>query len=256
MINLQLHNNILLLTNKKTDKGIYMSKTSIMYLTYNKNKEDEKILGIEYIENIDEILVPLNKKNTPIYITKAFSGINCKRWRVAFVLGISSNNWGIWLIEKDVSNDVYLSKTMANKNIKNPGGLLRKGCIVIVEFGYIYQTLNFQTGLTQSSLYPCNHQEGEMHKRRPCIVVKADKNGITIVPITSKKPNSSEFNRAIFELENDSTCYIKEFNPEKKSFALCEMIQTVSPTRILPPDARDLTAGTKNIDEMKNIADD
>lgn len=78
-----------------------------------------------------------------------------------------------------------------------------------------------------------------MHKRRPAVVVKVDSRGVTVVPITSKEPDAHEYNRAIFELETDSISDIKELDTGKRSFAVCEMIQTVSPTRILPPDSRD-----------------
>jgi uncharacterized protein YifN (PemK superfamily) len=217
-----------------------MATVSISYSTYDSNDQtNERILGTERIDNIEEILVPLNDKNTPIFITKAFSGEACKRWRVRFFLGIAPDHWGIWLTEKDVSKDIYLSEILAKRRIGNAAGFVKKGAIVIVEFGHIYQTLNFQTGLTKSAMYPCNHQDGEMHKRRPAVVVKVDSRGVTVVPITSKEPVAHEYNRAIFELEVDSIKDIKELDTGKRSFAVCEMIQTVSPTRILPPESRD-----------------
>ncbi|EOG8149845.1 type II toxin-antitoxin system PemK/MazF family toxin [Citrobacter cronae] len=217
-----------------------MATVSISYSTYDPNNQaNERILGTEHIDNIEEILVPLNDKNTPIFITKAFSGEVCKRWRVRFFLGIAPDHWGVWLTEKDVSKDIYLSEILTKRRISNSAGFVKKGAIVIVEFGHIYQTLNFQTGLTKSAMYPCNHQEGEMHKRRPAVVVKVDRRGVTVVPVTSKEPDAHEYNRAIFELETESIQYIKELDTGKRSFAVCEMIQTVSPTRILPPESRD-----------------
>lgn len=217
-----------------------MTTVSISYSTYDPNHQaNERILGTEHIDNIEEILVPLNDKNTPIFITKAFSGEVCKRWRVRFFLGIAPDHWGVWLTEKDVSKDIYLSEILTKRRIGNAAGFVKRGAIVIVEFGHIYQTLNFQTGLTKSAMYPCNHQEGEMHKRRPAVVVKVDRRGVTVVPVTSKEPDAHEYNRAIFELEKDSIQHIKELDTGKRSFAVCEMIQTVSPTRILPPESRD-----------------
>lgn len=79
-----------------------------------------------------------------------------------------------------------------------------------------------------------------MHKRRPAIVVRADKRGVTVIPITSQTPSSDLHNKAIFQLELDSVRYISEFESDKTSYALCEMLQTVSPSRILPPNAKDL----------------
>lgn len=52
-----------------------MATVSISYSTYDPTDQtNERILGTEHIDNIEEILVPLNDKNTPIFITKAFSG--------------------------------------------------------------------------------------------------------------------------------------------------------------------------------------
>lgn len=218
-----------------------MATFSIIYHTFDPHSpESEKKLGTEVVENIDEVLVPLNDKNTAIFITKIFSGVSCKRWKVEFVLGISETTWGVWLTEKNVSDDVYLSQTMSKRNINHPGGILKRGSIVIVEFGQIYQALHFHNGLSDTRLYPCHLQNGEMHKRRPAIVTGADKRGVKVVPITSQEPHSWESNRAIFELESASLQHISEFRPGKRSFALCEMIQTVSATRILPPYARDM----------------
>ncbi|HFK9547739.1 TPA: type II toxin-antitoxin system PemK/MazF family toxin [Enterobacter hormaechei] len=232
-----------------------MATASLRYYTYDANNQArERLLGIENVENIDEMLIPINEKNTPIFITKAFTGIASRRWRVEFVLGIEKNIWGVWLSEKDISKDVYLSQTMKKRSITHAGGIVKRGCIVIVEFGHIYLTLNFSNGLSDSSRYPCYHQSGEMHKRRPAIVVSADKRGVKVVPITSQEPDGHLYNRAIFELESASTTYISEFKRDKPCFALCEMIQTVSPTRILPPEAKDMKSSDRKFrrDESYN----
>lgn len=217
-----------------------MATVSLSYHTFDADDQsNEIILGTELAENIDEILLPINEKNTPFFITKSFTGVECKRWRIEFVLGITPNCWGVWLSEVDVTDDIYLSQTMQNRSISHAGGIVKRGAIVIVEFGHIYLTQNVLTGLSDSSLYPCNHQAGEMHKRRPAIVVSADSRGVKVVPITSQEPDSHIYNKAIFQLESTSTEHISEFKRGKPCFALCEMIQTVSPTRILPPKAKD-----------------
>jgi len=53
-----------------------MATVSINYFNYDPiNPTNERILGREHIEDIDEILVPMNEKNTPVFITKVFTGI-------------------------------------------------------------------------------------------------------------------------------------------------------------------------------------
>ncbi|MGG6196922.1 type II toxin-antitoxin system PemK/MazF family toxin [Pantoea allii] len=196
-------------------------------------------LGKEIHENINEFMLPINYKNTPLFITKKFFGYDIYRWKVELVLGSVSQKgrYDIYLSEKNVKSDVYLNET-AKKQNKAFWGIVKKGAIVIVEFGHIYQIANSGGDLKNTYSYPCNHQNGEMHKRRPAIVVSADKNGVKIVPITSQIPDSYPDNKGVFKLDKLSTEYINEFSIDKESYVLCEMIQTISPTRILPPYSR------------------
>lgn len=215
-----------------------MALVTIKYFRFDENLPEDQLLGTHSVENIEEVLVPISKKNMPFFITMVFTGIPCYRWRVEFVLGIERGVWGIWLTEKDVSDDKYLSSTLEIRNIKSAAQIVRKGTIVIVEYGHIYKSLNFNQGLLRNALYPCSNQEGEMHKRRPAIVVSADVWGVKVVPITSVEPEGNTVNQSIFELEDASMKFISEFRKGLRSFALCDMIQSVSYTRILPPLAR------------------
>lgn len=217
-----------------------MAAVTIKYFLLRTNPQNDQLLGIKSVENIEEVLVPisLGEKHVPFFITLKFKDIPCTRWKVEFVVAIQNNVWGVWLTEKDISDDCYLSTTLAKKKINNAGQLVRKGTIVIVEYGHIYQSLNFTSGLSDSILNPCSNQKGEMHKRRPAIVVSADARTAKVVPITSVEPTGFTVDKSIFELESESTRYIAEFNPKFRSFALCHMIQTISFNRILPPLAR------------------
>ncbi|MGW9796699.1 hypothetical protein [Serratia sp. 121840015-1] len=52
-----------------------MATVSISYSTYDPNDQtNERILGTEHIDNIEEILVPLNDKNTQYLLRKHFQG--------------------------------------------------------------------------------------------------------------------------------------------------------------------------------------
>jgi len=215
-----------------------MAAVTIKYFLLNKNPQNDQLLGTKWVENIEEVLIPISKKNKPFFITMVFTNVLSFRWRVEYVLGISKDVWGIWLTEKDVSDDKYLSSTLEIRGIKSAAQIVRKGTIVIVEYGHIYQSLNFRQGLLRSTLYPCSNQEGEMHKRRPAIVVSADTWGVKVVPITSVEPEGNTVNQSIFELETESTEFISEFRQGRRSFALCDMVQSVSYNRILPPLAR------------------
>ncbi|WP_225181360.1 type II toxin-antitoxin system PemK/MazF family toxin [Pectobacterium aroidearum] len=214
-----------------------MSNITICYYKQDNLLGSDVLLGKEIYDDIEEFLLPINYKNTPFFITKSFLGHANYRWKVKLVLGIKKGVYGVWLIDKDTSTDIYLNQT--SMRIKAPfWGVVKKGAIVIVEFGHVYQVANFIGEIKDTYSYPCTHQSGEMHKRRPAIVVSADKHGVKIVPITSKKPDSYPLNKSVFELEEESTQFINEFSNDKNSYVLCEMIQTVSPARILPPNAK------------------
>ena len=216
-----------------------MKKTKISYMLYNKDPSKELVLGSIFLENIDEVLIPINEKNTPFFITMKFSGNECSRWKVNFVLGVKKNQWGIWLSPKEDNNVEYLSDTLLRQRKKSSLQLIRKGTIVIVEYGHIYKVLNFESGLSGSNMYPCSIQKGEIHKRRPAIVVGEDSSGVKVVPITSSPPTGSGVVHSIFELESKSTDNISEFTPGRQSFALCGMVQNISHNRILPPTIRE-----------------
>lgn len=215
-----------------------MGAVTIRYFLLKQHSQDDQLLGSKRVENIEEVLVPISKKNKPFFITMVFTDVACVRWRVEYVLGIEKDVWGIWLTEKDISDDRYLSSTLEIRKIKSAAQIVRKGTIVVVEYGHIYQALNFRQGLAGSRLYPCSNQEGEMHKRRPAIVVSADAWGVKVVPVTSVEPAGNTVNQSIFELETESTEFISEFRQGLRSFALCDMIQSVSYSRILPPLAQ------------------
>ncbi|MBK5017260.1 type II toxin-antitoxin system PemK/MazF family toxin [Pantoea sp. S62] len=216
-----------------------MAAVTIKYFLLGNKPQNDRLLGTKSIDDIEEVLIPISnmnkKKIPPFFITIKFSGNQCFRWRVQYVLGIAKNIWGIWLTEKDISDEVYLSQTLSMSRRSTAAQVARKGAIVIVEYGHIYQSLNFTNGLSDSSIYPCANQEGEMHKRRPAIIVSCDAWGAKVVPITSVEPDASKKNNAIFQLESQSTQNISEFTHGQNSFALCEMIQSVSYNRILPP---------------------
>lgn len=217
-----------------------MAAVTIKYFLLGNIPQNDQLLGTKSFDDIDEVLIPVSninkKKIPPFFITMKFSGVQNFRWKVEHFLGISEGVWGVWLSAKNTSGDIYLSQTLALSGRRTAGQLTRKGTIVIVEYGHIYQSFNFSdNGFSNSDIYPCSNQEGEMHKRRPAILVSCDAWGAKVIPITSVEPEGFTVNNSVFELETKSTENISEFTSGRKSYALCEMIQSVSYNRILPP---------------------
>ncbi|MBI6338430.1 MULTISPECIES: type II toxin-antitoxin system PemK/MazF family toxin [Proteus] len=208
------------------------------------NYRTEILLGHVILNGINEIITPLFRDNIdkenfyPVFITKSFIGRKEHRWEIksSKIQTLSENNIiiNIWLSPRNVSDDIYLSQTLKNKNYKSAKSILYLGKIIIVEFGHIFSCVTLDASIKTNKRYPDNIQQGEMHKRRPAIVVKADDRGVKVIPLTSKKPHDLAVNSSIFKLSDESIKNIGDL-AKKETYALCDMIQTICVTRILPP---------------------
>ena len=208
------------------------------------NYRTEILLGHVILNGINEIITPLFRDNIdkenfyPVFITKSFIGRKEHRWEIksSKIQTQSENNIliNIWLSPRNVSDDIYLSQTLKNKNYKSAKSILYLGKIIIVEFGHIFSCVTLDASIKTNKRYPDNIQQGEMHKRRPAIVVKADDRGVKVIPLTSKKPHDLAVNSSIFKLSDESIKNIGDL-AKKETYALCDMIQTICVTRILPP---------------------
>lgn len=208
------------------------------------NYRTEILLGHVILNGINEIITPLFRDNIdkenfyPVFITKSFIGRKEHRWEIksSKIQTLSENNIiiNIWLSPRNVSDDIYLSQTLKNKNYKSAKSILYLGKIIIVEFGHIFSCVTLDASIKTNKRYPDNIQQGEMHKRRPTIVVKADDRGVKVIPLTSKKPHDLAVNSSIFKLSDESIKNIGDL-AKKETYALCDMIQTICVTRILPP---------------------
>lgn len=203
----------------------------------------DKLLGNIILNGVNEVITPLfkdnvdNEKSYPVFITKSFVGRKEYRWELKKSEIEYINNKliiNIWLFPKDNSGDTYLPQTLKNKNHKSAKSILYLGKIIIVEFGHISPCVTLNEGIKTNKRYPDSIQQGEMHKRRPAIVIKADDRGVKVIPLTSKKPHDLAVNTSIFKLSDESIKNIGDL-AKKETYALCDMIQTVCITRILPP---------------------
>lgn len=191
------------------------------------------LLGAENSSNITEKLIP-NSGGHDITITKFFTGRQYHRWLVKNVVNTSNYQTDIYLEPRcNSSKEEFLSKTYLRK----PGILtrLRIGSLVEVDFGYIPKIKKINGDIRSNKRYPDGILNGELHKRRLGIVVKAANKQVQVVPVTSQPPKSSG-NAAIREISRNSLANLIDYNdPAKQSFALCHMIKAVSLNRILPP---------------------
>jgi uncharacterized protein YifN (PemK superfamily) len=203
------------------------------------------LLGSEQLTGITEALLPnFTDDGHKISITKFFEGNEHYRWQVVNL--DCSNHAAISVHLKprvDAINEEFLSKTrQSNKSIISK---LQLGTLVEVDFGFIPRVIKMSGILRSSKRYPDTIHHSEMHKRRLCIVVSAVWPTVQIIPVTSRAPKSG--NNAIFQLSEASLSNLSDYNDKKKkSYALCNMIETVAASRVLPPQAYKKGPGWKH----------
>ncbi|WP_417526349.1 type II toxin-antitoxin system PemK/MazF family toxin [Marinomonas shanghaiensis] len=209
----------------------------------------ETLLGKEISTGITEITYPDSEYFlNPITITRRFEGRIPHRWKVDSIVKLSNETLRINVTPRSTKIVEEFLRQTYKKNKTIISRLIR-GTLVEVDFGYIHSSRSSNGTSKSTKRYPDHIQEGEMHKRRLAIVIKASPNRVQVVPISSKNQDLS--NVSVFQLDLDSTKELADYNSEAKdSFAICDMIETVSLSRILPPVSRvkggaSLTRNTK-----------
>ncbi len=214
---------------------------TIMKTIYILDDGSGDVLGEESSSGISEVLFPdANFCDHVMTITKKFEGRQVYRWEVTGVMHTAPTDTIVMLSPRaQTLNEEYLLKTiLCRQRPQILSVLVRKGTLVEVEFGYIHSVKKASGVCKSNKRYPDQGKKGEMHKRRLAIVVGADHNRVQIVPITSRSP--SEGDNSSFEVSAASLQRLVDYNrPDKHSYALCGMIQTISPARVLPPKRLD-----------------
>ncbi len=205
-------------------------------ITYFDSTNGQAVLGYEETSSISELPYPAaDRSHHFLTITKVFDGQNCHRWKVCRVAHINNSELEITLEPRYGSrNEVFLQKTIKDHGVRSllP---LRKGALVEVDFGFIYSVKKASGHIGTCKRYVDQPSKGEMHKRRLAIVVKATRERIQVVPITSQTPIQADVHTS-FQLEGATLSDLVSYNDTaKRSFAIAGMIQSVSPTRVLPP---------------------
>lgn len=193
------------------------------------NEEDGVQLGCRTYQGITDTIIPAFNANAhDIYFTKTFAGNTTYRsWLVKSVV-ITKGGAEIYVSGNLVPDSVY---TFADKQHRKFHAFIRKHNIVEVDFGHETSMFGLTSGEQKNTYRTDSLMPGEMHKKRPCIVMGTRANSVTVIPLTTKDyrnpkhvPISSQsFNNLHFRYS------------EKSSFAALDMIQTVSAHRVFPP---------------------
>lgn len=216
-----------------------MTDLTINYFLHSADNEAEfRLLGVERLEGIKEKLIPsFTEEGHKVSITKFFDGIDDHRWLVKNLVHNSDTETSVYLDAwMNNRHEEFLSQT--KKSNRTVVSKLQFGTLVEVEFGFIPNVKKLNGDIRTNKRYPDTIHKGEMHKRRLCVVVKADSGRVQVVPVTSQAPSSTG-DLTVCQISDASLADLIGYNdPAIPSYAICHMIKTVALTRVLPPLAR------------------
>ncbi|MFM0011508.1 type II toxin-antitoxin system PemK/MazF family toxin [Paraburkholderia sediminicola] len=195
-------------------------------------------LGTETHQDIDEVMLPSNPEDgSPIFLTKKFAGQRDFRWKVESVCqkaGVPDAHYLVTLSRgQQVLKHFYLKNILAARGEK-VRAVVHEWSIVEVEFGHSLTVGKASGDIRSNKRYSDTIQLYSMPKRRLAIVIqvieRSQEDLLQVIPITSKAPFGQD--RSIVEVTSALTDF---FYYQKRSWAACKMIQTVTASRIIAP---------------------
>lgn len=209
-------------------------------------EEGGHVLGRIQYENIEEVALPAfykdgkpgknggePKKPHSMFLKNIFSSKpEVNTWKV---LDLEDGIPGIikYILQPSANSESLYQYAESQNKQKNPSGLLVDFCVVEVDFGYYHDIFSGQGDRYDNHIHVNRVLPGELHKRRPCIVLSSTKDMVKVIPLTSK--NGTREGKSIVAISSESFKNLYFKYGEVDSFALLEMIETVSVHRIFPP---------------------
>lgn len=200
---------------------------------------DPNFLGKEQYLGISEAFLPDLYNQPESFLVKKFNSRGNYNWVVKKIDQHESGSEIFFdiLLEANISRvpEVYLHETIKKTNQKI-SRILYLGTLVEVDYGFT-QSIIKDREIKKTKRYPNVLQKNEMKKRRLAIVVKVlSDHRVQVVPVTSQDPRGDI---STFQISRDTLDNLVFYgNSGKSSWALCNMLQTVSITRVIPPVTR------------------
>lgn len=200
-----------------------------MKITFEDNQN--QYLGSMTHHQLDKILVPKFDATRHItYLKRHFSSnTTTDTWKIVSRKLIPQSNEIKFQLQPTVSL-TSLPSFIYQQN-KNPYHYLQEFKIVEVEFGFHMDMFDQQMNIFENNCFTDQIIVGEMHKKRPCIIINKYHQTIQVIPITTVAPNFKD--PTVIKLELDQIQGLPD-KFKKDSYALLGMIQTVSNNRVYP----------------------
>lgn len=199
------------------------------------------LLGTETLDGVSEALLPRYQEDSKIYCIKKFDGNACYQWLVLSVektapLATACASFKIVFEAPSNSDPVeYLYQTLNKGKGRTLQSIVRPGNLVEIDYGHELAVGRSDGELRSNKRYSDTIQKGEMHKRRLAIVVNISRRStLQVVPITSVEPAAVD--KTAFEISSATLNQLTFYGRSgKRSWAIANMIETVSTRRVLPP---------------------
>lgn len=116
---------------------------------------------------------------------------------------------------------------------------IKRHSIVDVDYSHHSVLDDFSGAISSNEKYASASMYGELHKKRPCIVLNADSSwGISqVLPLTTR--DSAANDSRCIPISATSFNHLDSRYRAKPSYAMMDMIQSVSSFRIYPPQAKE-----------------
>lgn len=192
---------------------------------------DDSTLGTIQHTDVLETLIPAYKEDSHDIFLKH-----------VFAAKPKTSNWQITKIETAGQNvTIFLSEAESPRSVvyfsadqyKELNYYLVPYSIVEVDFGYHSDLFNDQGGIARNTKNVTGLLPGEMHKRRPCIVLSVKDYSVQVIPLSTSTSNKAKNNT--IPIDAQSFDKMAPRYTEKPSYALIDMVQTVSAYRVFPP---------------------
>lgn len=211
-----------------------LTDSNITIRYFENSIDDSSLLGTEVYTGIAEAFLPDLYNQEESFLVKKFISRENYNWVVKKIIQHNNELMFDMLLEANISRvpEIYLSQTIKRTRQKLVR-ILYQGTLVEVDYGFTQSIIKDKT-LKKTKRYPNVLQKNEMRKRRLAIVVKVLSDyRVQVIPVTSVDPKGDI---STFQLSRETLDNLFFYgNSGKDSWALCNMLQTISITRIIPP---------------------
>ncbi|PYD08223.1 hypothetical protein DND58_24000 [Pseudomonas syringae pv. pisi] len=201
------------------------------------------LLGQEIFDDICEALIPRVDPNSKAFLVKKFNGTQNYRWDVESVNRVANSSapitYEVILSQYSAAQPIVYLSTTQRKTSASLNKIVKPYSLVEIEYGFFQDIIKENGDVRSNKRYTNTLQKGEMRKRRLGVVVKVNNSSLQVIPVTADSTQAGGKN--VIELGQGTLSQLDFYGGGKRSFALCDMVATVSPNRIYPP----AQAGTK-----------